>query len=219
MNFCKFILLILLIIGFNAKAEKYSSDYFKLGNWHLGEKQKEILNAEDFKEFQLNGNDVFFGSVKTIFSENSEVKFYFNKKSLERTEITVYKGSSYIDALKATELAISTITTEFGGANLEGLTTSKGLKPEMATTVIGQLKSQSDKAIKEINNEDPNKEIYYSMFFSLSTEYMAKKNFIYGKFSYFGENDTYELTIYEDSKFNPSHLYKSNIFLSAKKKS
>lgn len=218
MKFSKYLLFSILIISAVASADKYASDYFKIGNWHLGQKVSALSKVEDFRNIQLSTDKTYSTQAKTVFSENSDVKLFFNRGALLRVEVTIYKGTSFEDAITATKVLISTISSEFGGANLEGLTTSEGLKPDMVDSVIGQLKTQSDKATNEMNSKDSDKQMYYDMFFSISTEKLAKKNFIYGKFSYFGDSESYEVIVYEDAKFNSKHLYKTNIHIGAKTK-
>ena len=217
MRFSKFFLFFILVISATARADKYASDYFKIGNWHLGQKVSALSKVEDFGNIRLSADETYSTHAITVFSENSDVKLFFKRGALLRTEITIYKGASYEEAIAATKALISHISSEFGGANLEGLTTSEGLKPDMVDSVISQLKTQSDKAANEINSKKPDKQMYYDMFFSISTEKLAKKNFIYGKFSYFGNSESYEIVVYEDAKFNSNHLYKTNIHIGAKK--
>ncbi len=218
MKFSKYLLFFLLVISVAASADKYASDYFKIGDWRLGQKVSALSEIEGFKDVQLSTDKIYSTHAKTIFSESSDVKLFFKKDALLRTEITIYKGASFEEAIAATKALISIISSEFGGANLEGLTTSEGLKVDMVDSVIGQLKTQSDKTTNEINSKDSDKQMYYNMFFSISTEKLSKKNFIYSKFSYFGDSETYEVVVYEDAKFNPSHLYKANIHIGAKTK-
>lgn len=96
---------------------------------------------------------------------------------------------------------------KYGGANFEGLSTSKGLKTEHVDTIIKQLKTQSDNFFQEQSKEDPDNNTTYNLYLQLWNEFPAKNNFLYVKFSYIGETGEFHIDLYEDKKLNTKNTY------------
>lgn len=219
MKIIKIFIVLLIVFPYPAYSD-LDTDYFKIGEWKLGEKRKYLLSEESpFKNYQeLVKNKEYNAVVDSIFKTKVPVKLFFKGKKLHRLELTLYEGPNYEDANAASKLIISKIEKHFQGALLEGLTTSEGLKPEIFDVVVGQLLEKSKSAISEINTEDENgNEAYFNLFISLSTEYQSKGNFIYGKFSYYGDRDIYNVTVFEDKKFNSNHVAPTTIHIGSMK--
>ena len=218
MRYLKYIFFLAFLTASTAYADS-SKAYFQLGEWEIGENIKVILDdkstfhsvAEVVKKKQYRAN------VNTIFSDNIPAEFYFRNKKLSRVELILYEGHDYEKANAAAKLIISTFEKNFDGALMEGLTTSEGLKPEIFDVVVGQLLEKSKSAISEINTDKKENEAYFNLFIGFSTEYLSKGNFLYGKFSYFGDKEIYNVTIYEDKKFNGDHVAPAMIHIGSKK--
>lgn len=219
MNILRCVVVTLIFLSGALSAEDKRS-YFSLGDWKLGEKQALLLEQSGpFKNLvTVKKNEHYSANAKTIFSDETSVDLFFKRGKLYRLELSLYNGNSYEMAVASAKSIISKFENEFGGAFLEGYTTSEGLKPDTFDQIIGQLLVKSKAAMSKINTENSKGgEAYFNIFVSLSTEYEAKNNFLYGKFSYFGGSDVYVVTIYEDLKFNKDHVAPNMIHIGSKK--
>ena len=219
MNIFKCVILSMLLLSLSSLAEDGNS-YFALGDWKLGEKYKQLKGDDSpFKNIDVvKEKKHYTATAKTIFSEDTPVGLFFKRGKLHRIELYLYSGNEYEMALASSRSIITKFEAEYGGAFLEGYTTSEGLKPETFDQVVGQLLEKSKSAMSDINNEsDDGGDAYFNMFISLSTEYKPKNNFLYGKFSYFGDKDTYTVTVYEDKKFNDDHVAPTMIHIGSLK--
>ena len=208
MNILKIFLLSILILSVHSIADEKNL-YFALGDWELGEKYKKIMGAgSPFKNVNiLEEKKHLSATANTIFYDDTPAELFFKRGKLHRVELHLYRGNNYEKALSSSKSIISKFESEYGGAFLEGYTTSEGLKPENFDQIVGQLLEKSKAAMTEINDEETEGlGAYFNMFISLSTEFEPKNNFLYGKFSYLGAEDTYVVTVYEDRKFNSDHV-------------
>lgn len=218
MNILKYLVLFIVLLS-GASIAQERSTYFSLGDWKLGEKHK-VLTGENspFRNISaLKEKSHYSATAKTIFSEDTPAELFFKRGKLYRLEISLYQGKDYEAALAAAKSIISKFENEYGGAFLEGYTTSEGLTPETFDQVIGQLLEKSNAAMSEINAESSDgDDAYFNLFVSLSTEYKSKNNFLYGKFSYLGDRELYTVTVYEDRMFNSDHVEPAMIHIGSK---
>lgn len=206
--------LMVLVILMPVHAELDTS-YFQLGDWKLGQKRKALLSEQspflDMREIVKKKQ--YSANVDTVFSKNTPSILFFKRARLHRLELTLYEGASYDEASEATKQLISVLSDKFGGASLEGFTTSEGLEPKIFDDIVKQLLDQSKEVMAGINETDGKSDAYFSLYISVSTEYSSRGNFIYGKFSYFGKTGTYNLTVFEDKKYNEKHFEDAMILI------
>jgi hypothetical protein len=219
MKILKFLVFFTVIISSSSNADELYP-YYSLGEWILGKQHKTIMGEKGpFKNINIIGKKKqYTATTKTVFSDDTPVKLFFKRRKLHRLELKLYEGNSYEKALASAESIISIFEKEYGGAYMAGYTTSEGLKPEEFGQIFGLLLEKSKISLAEINSEDSEgKESYFNMFVDLSTEHDSKNNFLYGKFSYFGDRDIYNVTVFEDKKFNDEHVEPNMIYIGAKK--
>jgi hypothetical protein len=206
----------------NAIAGEYHSEYFRLGEWTLGAKAKDILGGAVFQEItEVTKNEEYTARVKNVFADATPITLYFKRGKLERTRLTVYEGRDFEKSRQSMRDILRIFESQYGGANLEGLTTQEGLEPEMIDLVIGQLFEKTGSTLRGMNEEAKREkqdapETFFSLFIGMTTERRAEKNALYAKFSYHGATETYNVTVYEDKKFNEAHIAPAMIHLDSR---
>lgn len=198
----------------------YADEYFRLGDWTLGAKAKDVLAGAAFQDVrEIKKNEHYEARVRSGFSESTPIILYFKRGWLERTQLTLYEAGDYAQSRERMKDVLRVFESQFGGANLEGLTTTEGLKVEMVDLVIGQVMDKIITAVQEINLERKNgePETFFNLYIGMSTEKHAAKNSLYAKYSYFGDTGIYNVSLYEDREFNKAHVAPTMIYLDTRK--
>lgn len=203
------------ILLFTISTHVNAVEYFSLGDWSIGSKRDVALSLfVESKEIEKKKR--YTTTSDSIIGSNVPTKLTFKKGRLHSLEFQAYKGESEENAISSLKQILNIFSKQFGGGNLEGLTTSEGLNDELVSVIISQLSEQVEAGIKK-TNEASGEPVEFDMILSFSTEYVADKNYLYGQYRYDSSENMYFVTLWEDKTFPEDRLPKAMIILKSGK--
>jgi hypothetical protein len=177
-------------------------DYFRVGEWTLG--MDEAAARALLSEPEPDPTDgCRAGLAASFLGGRVPTCFSFEAGRLASAYQVLYEGPDRAAAGGVLRALVGALSREFGGAMLGGYTTTEGLDEENAELIVDSVLKAVARSLSS--------ERAATVVLWVSTEYEARRNYLYAQFRYESDAPAYVIELWDDPDFVEARLPRTDV--------